>query len=230
MTSTTSPMSAGPSTAATSASVATSVNGRPSSVVGVSGDIVCEIDLVVAGDLDLLEASRRTERLGGVETHLGGDGSTFGGRVELVALGAGDQHQVTIGPEAGGDGPFDVLGVEGVYVVVDHDDLLDVPHGMEGGDDRVLAVSLVTLADTNHGVELATATRRDVDCFREGKDAPQCLEHHRLVGHAQQVVVLGREGDQALDERPLPTGDGLDGEDGAFGQRTVVAGELGEGP
>ena len=95
-------------------------------------DIVAQFDLVLIEVDDAFVAFRRNIfRNRRVDAHLGG-GRHFAmdrqrqRRIERLRTRIGDDHDIAVGLDAGGDRPLDVDGIENVDIVIDDGDVLDI--------------------------------------------------------------------------------------------------------
>ncbi len=88
-----------------------------------------------------------------VKAHLGA------GRVQLISLGPGNDHQVPVGLESSGHGPLHLPGIIWVYVIVHDRDQLDVTDAVKACQDGVSSLPRMFLLDAYHRMKFA-ATRK----------------------------------------------------------------------
>src|ERR1700676_4274509 len=106
-----------------------------------------EIDVFDALHMYALELHRLgCKRLGRVDPHFGTD-AVVRGWVELRALGAGDDNEITVGLKAGRNGPFDFAFIVDIHAHVHTHPLLDVVVATECTHDDILRLALARLVD-----------------------------------------------------------------------------------
>ena len=155
------------------------------------------------------------------------------GRVEHVAVTAGDGDEVHVSLEARGHGPHHVAHVEDVDVLVNKDHMLELGECREGEHGGVALTALVIFArllELHDGNELAAAAGGGVNVEQAARDGG--LDHlvdGSLGGDTGHGNVLVRRADAALHDGIDARGDGGDLDHRADLGATGVAGELGHG-
>ena len=155
------------------------------------------------------------------------------GRVEHVAVAAGDGDEVHVGLEARGHGPHHVAHIEDVDILINKDDVLELRECREGEHGGVALTALVIFArllELHDGNELAAAAGGGVNVEQAARDSG--LDHlvdGSLGGDARHGNVLVRRTDAALHDGIDARGDGGDLDHRADLGAAGVAGELGHG-
>ena len=155
------------------------------------------------------------------------------GRVEHVAVAAGDGDEVHVGLEARGHGPHHVAHVEDVDVFVNQDHVLELGECRESEHGGVALTALVIFArllELHDGNELAAAAGSGVNVEQAARDGG--LDHlvdGSLGGDAGHGNVLVRRADAALHDGVDARGDGGDLDHRADLGAAGVAGKLGHG-
>ena len=155
------------------------------------------------------------------------------GRVEHVAVAAGDGDEVDVGLETRGHGPHHVAHIEDIDILVNKDDVLELGECREGEHGGVALTALVIFArllKLHDGNELAAAAGGSVDVEQAARDGG--LDHlvdGSLGGDAGHGNVLVRRADAALHDGIDARGDGGDLDHRADLGAAGVAGELGHG-
>src|SRR3984957_404037 len=189
-----------------------------------------EVNVLDALDVDTLKLHRlRRQRFGGVDSHLGAD-AVVGRRIELRALRARNDDEVTIGLETGRDGPFDFSFIIDIHVHIDDDDLLDVVMATKRAHDDVLRFALALLVDLDGEVVAAGATTGETHVSHRGKASLQMIEQRRLARNTSEQEVLDAAPDNSVKNRILAMGDGIDLDHLAVGTRPIILRELAERP
>src|SRR3984957_9390580 len=189
-----------------------------------------EVNVLDALDVDTLKLHRlRRQRFGGVDSHLGAD-AVVGRRIELRALRARNDDEVTIGLETGRDGPFDFSFIIDIHVHIDDDDLLDVVMATERAHDDVLRFALALLVELDGEMVAAGAAAGETHIADGGETPLQVIEKRRLARNTAKQEVLDAATDNGMKNRILAMGDRIDLDHLAIGAWSVILRKLTERP